>query len=919
MKEALIWRPDVFSNVGIFSDTNNEYDTSNASSPLQKSDPYPYDRQLEIQQASRISLTNLTAMRSKTTVVLRNVTLNIPIIQPGLVLIIGGNASGKTSLLLSILEELDTTVDSKINVTPPASSIAYIEHTPWIMNASVKQNILLAMARKSSFHSEFHNFSIEEEDPISMDLEEAVALCALESDLKEWEHGIETLIGERGVNISGGQRQRIALARALCSDAKIFLFDSPLSGLDAKVTQQVFHGAILEAAKSRMVVMTTHYAGFLPFAERIIALSNGEIVFDGSYQSYLDNAVVNADFLLNGDKDVTENLGKEEKGNEKGEKGKESEKGKGKAKGEKGNSIQTKKEDVTLVGTSFSTYKMYAQACGVHNLLIAILLTFLAYGISAFGDYLLAGTTEGYYTFRQYLIGYAVISFVVIIINLGRYFMYAYAGIIASVNLHDSLLRSILGATFSFFNETPSGRITSRFSSDLDVIDDSIHSSVQAIVDSLLGIITGIGVVCVEAPVYIFFAIPLTYLYLYFQRQYREVSKELKKIEAGAKSPLFSYFREVLCGLECVRGFRLQQKMIEQHNVMLDHSIRSRLNWDAANRWLGIRLDIIGCLIVSASAFSLLLARKNVNEPLPGESSDGGSGGGGGQAGLMLSYALKATFSLSYAIRATTALENMFISVDRVAEYVKLEQETTPDEPPLHISEDEFRNFVPPQSSSSAAANAMIEMTSTTKGSKKTTLFAKPSTTSDILLEGRNIVARYSPLLPPALRSISFTIPAGRIIGVCGRTGCGKSTLTVVLAGAMPLTEGQVLLRGQPQEDISLRAYRNNVQIFPQDSYIFSGPLRNFLDPHNSHTDLKLHSLLNELTKATVTQEFKDSDRGASSGGGGDTSDYKVLGLSFEVTSGGSNLSAGQKQVAVLARAGIYKFIFIKPFLLLFN
>lgn len=136
---------------------------------------------------------------------------------------------------------------------------------------------------------------------------------------------------------------------------------------------------------------------------------------------------------------------------------------------------------------------------------------------------------------------------------------------------HSQLLHSILGATFTFFNETPSGRITSRFSSDLDVIDESIPSSIQALVDSILGIITGIGVVCFEAPLYILIAIPLTYLYLHIQRQYREVSKELKKIDAGAKSPLFSYFREVICGLETVRGFHLQEAIILQHNILLNH------------------------------------------------------------------------------------------------------------------------------------------------------------------------------------------------------------------------------------------------------------------------------------------------------------------------------------------------------------
>jgi len=421
----------------------------------------------------------------------------------------------------------------------------------------------------------------------------------------------------------------------------------------------------------------------------------------------------------------------------------------------------------------------------------------------------------------------------------------------------------MLGATLTFFNETPSGRITSRFSSDFDTIDFSIPSSIQSLGDSFLGIITGVGVVCLQAPWYIFIAVPLTILYLRVQGQYRAVSKEMKIIDSGAKSPLFSHFRETLNGLETVRGYKLQTMLILKHDRLLDESVQSRINWDCANRWLGIRLDCIGALIVAASAFSLLI---NMGPQTAGGTS------GGGKAGLMLSYALKATQSLSFAIRASTALENHFTSIDRVDYFINAPQELAGDErndAPLHA-----KNFY----GSKYSRNA------TNKG--------------DTILKGLNVVAQYSPNLPPALKGVTFDLKAGELVGFFGRTGSGKSTLCWILARCMNISEGSVSFYDENVSVVPLREYRNSVHIYPQDCWIFSGELRSYLDPNGIHSDCRLNELLEEFTKVT-----SDNGIGTSGSGGGVTGE--TISLNFKITAGGSNFSAGQKQVAILCRAAL--------------
>lgn len=220
-------------------------------------------------------------------------------------------------------------------------------------------------------------------------------------------------------------------------------------------------------------------------------------------------------------------------------------------------------------------------------------------------------------------------------------------------------------------------------------------------------------------------------------------------------------------------------------------------------------------------------------------------------------------------------------------DYVALEQEVKGSEPKLHISNEECSRF--------------------STLSTSTSIICSAAQNAEIILEGDGIVATYSPTLPPALKGVSFALHAGQIVGVCGRTGCGKSTLTMVLARAMSVSEGVIKLRGKHINNMFLREYRNQVQIYPQDSYIFSGSLREFLDPHGIHSDLKLNGLLGELTRARTTHAFKENnvDTTPSNRILSSKEDEVMLSLDFAIASSGGNLSAGQKQVIALTRAAL--------------
>jgi ABC-type multidrug transport system fused ATPase/permease subunit len=324
--------------------------------------------------------------------------------------------------------------------------------------------------------------------------------------------------------------------------------------------------------------------------------------------------------------------------------------------------------------------------------------------------------------------------------------------------------------------------------------------------------------------------------------EHRSVSKDLKREDAASKGPLYSHFNEVCGGLEVIRGYGIETKLIATHHFLLDRQLHARLNWDAANRWLGIHLDLIGVLIVFFAAFCLAFNVQTISS---------------GLAGLIISYAMRTTQSLSFAIRSSTALENSFTSPERVFELIQVEQED-------HDPEGDAQ-----------------------------TPALQPTTTSVPAFAASNLVCRYSENLPVVLDHVSFQLFAGELLGVCGRTGSGKSTLSLAVSRCLEGTCGDMTICGVDCEKLSLSSHRQLVQVYPQDSYILSGTVRDFLDPHHVFPDLKLNNLLQALNTAVQTDITCLSSASAD------------ITLSLMVASGGSNLSAGQKQILVLARASL--------------
>jgi ATP-binding cassette, subfamily C (CFTR/MRP), member 1 len=713
------------------------------------------------QLGAKIELSNVTVPRIKNdnTSTFPLKYINCTLQGPGLHMIAGDNGSGKTTFLQAVLHEVPLSPESVITVAAESEGgssldlhprIAYCGHDPWILRDTVKRNIVLG-------DPEFVTRGTIDE----MRYQSVLDTCYLRQDISQWPHGDMTLVGEKGVTMSGGQKARVSLARALYSCAPILLLDCPLSGLDKEVGHKVFFDAIKKVATQRLVVMVTHQFDLLPHCDHLLVLQNGSLVFSGSFQQ-LKSSEDTQDILVALRK--FESVSKAEDSGtlsnfilsliclldpaaQSGEHKQTIEK--------KTMGALTLPKDAAAgdVGTTneslWQLYWEYNRACGLSTSFLGVSLCLTAYALSAWSDWMLAYLADGDTRRAQqhFFLLYLFLSALVLCNNISRYVIAAVNGITGSRYLHEALTTSVMSAPLQFFDTIPSGRVISRFSSDMDTIDNAIPSSLSSSYDAFLGVFTGLAVVVIKSPTFLFLIFPLAYQYLYIQRLYRKASVDLKRLDSSAKSPVFSHFNETLSGLEYIRAYQIQFSMIAQHRDSLDRSISARYNWDGVNRWMGIRLDLIGAMIISGAAYSLLLI-------------DTSSANGGGSAGLMVSYAMKSTASLSLAVRTSTALENMLLSLSRVLEYIHIapELQCVDSTYPLYQLSDE-----------DLGEGDLESLPLLKQGGGDNDFMKRP-----LHLIGRDISVRYHPSLPTVLKKVSFELTGSKIVGLSGRTGGGK-------------------------------------------------------------------------------------------------------------------------------------------------
>uniref|UniRef100_A0A672LWS9 ABC-type glutathione-S-conjugate transporter n=1 Tax=Sinocyclocheilus grahami TaxID=75366 RepID=A0A672LWS9_SINGR len=733
--------------------------------------------------------------------VLKNVSLDI---KPGrLVAVVGAVGSGKTSLISALLGELHS-LKGCINIK---GSVAFVPQQAWIQNATLKDNVLFG----SDVNEERYRSVVEG--------------CALGPDLDLLPGRDQTEIGEKGINLSGGQKQRVSLARAVYSSADVYLLDDPLSAVDSHVGKHLFERVIGPKGllKDKTRILVTHGISFLPYVDEIVVLVNGVVSEVGSYDGLRASKGAFSEFLETLRKNSSVRS-KKDSGDKKGQR-------------------LIEKEAMETGRVKFSVYLQYLRSMGWCLVTWSFLFYFIQ-NVAIIGQNLwLSDWTDDsveYFniTYPNHIRDTRIGVFGALgvaqgfLVFLGTILL-ADGSISASRTLHTSLLSNILKVPMVFFDTTPSGRIVNRFAKDIFTVDEMIPMSFRSWILCLLGVLGTLFVICLATPIFTAVVVPMAVIYYFVQRFYVATSRQLRRLDSVSRSPIYSHFGETVSGLSVIRAYGHQQRFLKQNEDTIDQNLKSVYPWIVSNRWLAMRLESLGNLVVFFSALFAVISRGSLNS---------------GLVGLSISYALNVTQTLNWLVRMTSELETNIVAVERVREYAEITNEApwiTANRPP-----DDW------------------------------------PTGGNIHFE--NYKVRYRPELELILHGITCDIQSTEKIGIVGRTGAGKSSLTNCLFRIIEASEGQILVDGIDISTLGLHDLRSRLTIIPQDPVLFSGTLRMNLDPFEKSSDEEIWTVL-ELA------HLKDYVRGLPTG------------LQHEVSEGGENLSVGQRQLVCLARALLRK------------
>ncbi|KAK0626574.1 hypothetical protein B0T14DRAFT_109157 [Immersiella caudata] len=743
-----------------------------------------------------------------------------------LVAVIGTVGSGKTSLLAALAGDMRKTEGEVIL----GASRAFCPQYAWIQNTTVRENILFGKEMDNQWYSD------------------VIKACALQPDLDMLPDHDLTEIGERGITISGGQKQRLNIARAIYFDAEIVLMDDPLSAVDAHVGRHIFDNAILGLLKDKCRILATHQLWVLNRCDRIIWMDEGKIQAIDTFDNLMKNS--------EGFRQLMETTGVEEKKapeeatavQEEDEPAKKLKKGKG--------LMQT--EERALSSVPWGVYKAYIKASGtLLNLPLVVFLLIIAQGANIVTNLWLSYWTANRFGFSMgvYIGVYAGLGVAQAVLTFAFMVSLSIFGTKASKGMLRAAMARVLRAPMSFFDTTPLGRITNRFSRDVDVMDNTLTDAMRMYFFSISAIIS---VFILIISFFYYFAIalvPLFALFLFATSYYRASAREIKRFESILRSSVFAKFGEGLSGVASIRAYGLKERFINDLRKSIDEMDAAYYITYSNQRWLSIRLDLIGNLLVFTTGILVITSRFSVDPSI---------------GGLVLSYILAIVQMIQFTVRQLAEVENGMNAVERLRYYgAELEEEA-----PLKTIE--------------------VRKTWPEKG--------------EIVFD--NVQMRYRAGLPLVLEGLNMHISGGERVGIVGRTGAGKSSIMSTLFRLVELSGGHITIDDVDISTIGLHDLRSRLAIIPQDPTLFRGTVRSNLDPFGEHDDLKLWSALRQADLVSTDEAPTPSSPTAPppTAGSGTalvpaTREQSRIHLDSVVEEDGLNFSLGQRQLMALARA----------------
>lgn len=849
-----------------------------------------------------------------------NVDVNFPVGR--LSIIAGPTGSGKTSLLMALLGEMklmegrvhlpggmsnraDLPVDPETGLI---DSVAYCAQEAWLVNDTVKENIIFA----SPYDEKRYRAVLK--------------ACALERDIEILDAGDQTLVGEKGISLSGGQKQRISLARAVYSSARHLLLDDCLSAVDSHTAKHIFRQALTGPLMlNRSCVLVTHNVALtVPQADHVVVLENGKVAAQGRPDDVAATGALGEEFFNSRPGSRTSSRGiSRAPSNPDTDTEVNTDALNGTA---NGTTAQQPKEDTSrmkegkAVGSiKWSTVVMYLRSMGSWYYWVVAVAVFCAQQLGSVstniwirqwansyhtssvhaqddtGHYAAAAhlkpptfnvgsvskissfgllqpnsrfsttAADGQVNVGYYLGVYALLGVLYIAISLSREAVLFWGSLHASWKIHDRLLRTVMHAKFRFFDSTPLGQLMNRFSKDVESVDQEVAPVAIGMLHSLASVIMIVILISVITPGFLIAGVFITLVYTTLGAIYLNSSRDLKRLESVQRSPLYQQFGETLNGIVTIRAYGDGPRFVVDNHRRINAYNRPHIYLWASNRWLALRVDWTGALVSFFSATFVLLNIGKIDA---------------GAAGLSLTYAVTFTENVLWLVRLYSEVQQNMNSIERVREYLEVDQEAAP---------------IIPESRPEAGWP------------------------SQGAVEFKGYNTRYRPDLDAVLKDVSFFVQPGEKVGIVGRTGAGKSSLALALFRGLEAETGQILIDGVDIGSIGLRDLRESITIVPQDPTLFTGTIRSNLDPFGLFTDEEIFTALRRVhligsgTSGTATPATSSTLAVPESNGMNSSTisvpDNKNIFHSLDslVSESGSNLSQGQRQLLCLARALLKK------------
>ncbi|CAL5209421.1 unnamed protein product [Lathyrus oleraceus] len=715
---------------------------------------------------------------------LRNINLEV---SPGQkVAICGEVGSGKSTLLAAILREVPIT-QGKIDVY---GKFAYVSQTAWIQTGSIRDNILFGSPMDvQKYQKTLHRSS-------------------LVKDLELFPHGDLTEIGERGVNLSGGQKQRVQLARALYQNADIYLLDDPFSAVDAQTASNLFNEYIMEGLAGKTVFLVTHQVDFLPAFDFVLLMSDGKILQAASYHHLLTSSkdfqdLVNAHKETAGSDRLVDVTSSERNSNSAKEIRKTYVEKEKKFEAPEGDQL-IKQEERETGDQGFKPYLTYLKQNNGYIYFSAASICHLIFVIGQIlqNSWMAANVDNPKVSTLRLILVYLLIGVTSTVFLLLRSLFPVALGLQSSKSLFLQLLNSLFRAPMSFYDSTPLGRILSRVSSDLSIVDLDVPCGLLFAVGATCNCYASLTVLAVVTWQVLFVSIPMLYFTLRLQRYYFASAKELMRMNGTTKSFVANHLAESVAGAVTIRAFEEEDRFFAKNLDLIDINATPFFHSFAANEWLIQRLETVSAVVLASAALCIVVLP-------PGTFSSG-------FIGMALSYGLSLNASLVFSIQNQCNIANYIISVERLNQY-------------MHVPSE---------------APEVIEGN-------------RPPVNWPVVgrVELQELKIRYRHDTPLVLRGITCTFEGGHKIGIVGRTGSGKTTLIGALFRLVEPAGGKIIVDGIDICSIGLHDLRSRFGIIPQDPTLFNGTVRYNLDPLFQHSDQEIWEVLGKCQLQEAVQE----------------------------------------------------------------